>query len=112
MSPETAGESLPAPSVASPAWERVQKARHPKRPHASDYIERLLPGFQELHGDRSYADDAAVIAGMGFFEGEPLMVVAEQKGRGTKENMHRNFGMPKPEGYRKAIRLMQLAGKF
>jgi acetyl-CoA carboxylase carboxyl transferase subunit alpha len=96
----------------SPAWERVQRARHPKRPHAQDYIERLLTGFQELHGDRLFGDDAAIIGGMGFFEGEPVMIVAEQKGRDTKQKLHRNFGMPKPEGYRKAIRLMELAAKF
>jgi acetyl-CoA carboxylase carboxyl transferase subunit alpha len=96
----------------SPAWERVQRARHPKRPHASDYIERLITGFQEFHGDRLFGDDAAIIGGMGFFEGEPVMIVAEQKGRDTKQKLHRNFGMPKPEGYRKAIRLMELAAKF
>lgn len=96
----------------SVAWERVQRARHPKRPHAQDYIERLITGFQELHGDRLFGDDAAIIGGMGFFDGEPVMIVAEQKGRDTKQNLHRNFGMPKPEGYRKAIRLMELAAKF
>ena len=87
-------------------------ARHPKRPHSLDYVERLLTDFQEIHGDRSYADDPAIVAGMGHFEGRPIMLVAEQKGRSTKEKIFRNFGMPKPEGYRKALRAMQLAGKF
>ncbi len=108
---EASGAPAPAP-VVSPAWERVQKARHPKRPHSSDYIERLITGFQELHGDRLFGDDAAIIGGMGFFQGEPVMIVAEQKGRDTKQKLLRNFGMPKPEGYRKAIRIMELAGKF
>jgi acetyl-CoA carboxylase carboxyl transferase subunit alpha len=109
---ETPSAPVPTPEPVSPAWERVLKARHPKRPHSSDYIERLFTGFQELHGDRFFGDDPAIVAGMGFFEGEPVMVVAEQKGRDTKQKLHRNFGMPKPEGYRKATRLMQLAGKF
>jgi acetyl-CoA carboxylase carboxyl transferase subunit alpha len=109
---ETPEASVPAPVTLAPAWERVLKARHPKRPHSLDYIERLIIGFHELHGDRLFGDDAAIVAGMGFFEGEPVMVVAEQKGRDTKQKLLRNFGMPKPEGYRKAIRLMQLAAKF
>ena len=112
MSSDSSSVPASTPATISPAWERVQRARHPKRPHASDYIERLITGFQELHGDRLFGDDAAIIAGMGFFEGEPIMIVAEQKGRDTKQNLHRNFGMPKPEGYRKAIRLMELAAKF
>jgi acetyl-CoA carboxylase carboxyl transferase subunit alpha len=77
-----------------------------------DYIDRLITDFQEIHGDRLFADDPAVVCGMGFFEGKPVMVVGEQKGRDTKEKLHRNFGMPKPEGYRKALRVMQIAGKF
>jgi acetyl-CoA carboxylase carboxyl transferase subunit alpha len=101
----------PAPEP-HPAWLRVQLARHPKRPHALDYIQRLVVGFQELHGDRSFADDAAIVAGFGEFEGTPTMFVAEQKGRDTKQKLYRNFGMPKPEGYRKAMRLMELASKF
>jgi acetyl-CoA carboxylase carboxyl transferase subunit alpha len=108
-------ESTPAePPVAesNAAWRRVQLARHPKRPHSLDYIERLCTGFQEIHGDRSFGDDPAIVTGLGHFEGEPLMVVAEQKGRDTKQKIYRNFGMPKPEGYRKALRAMQLAGKF
>ncbi|HEX3877245.1 MAG TPA: acetyl-CoA carboxylase carboxyltransferase subunit alpha [Bryobacteraceae bacterium] len=94
------------------AWRRVQLARHPKRPHALDYIERICTDFQEIHGDRSFGDDAAIVSGMAQFEGSPLMVVAEQKGRDTKQKIFRNFGMPKPEGYRKALRAMQMAGKF
>ncbi len=96
----------------SEAWQRVLLARHAKRPHSLDYIERLFTDFQEIHGDRSFADDAAVVCGFGFFEGKPVMVVAEQKGRDTKQKLFRNFGMPKPEGYRKALRAMQMAAKF
>jgi len=95
-----------------PAWQRVLLARHPKRPHSSDYIERLFPGFSEIHGDRAFGDDPAIVAGFAEFEGRPLVVVAEQKGRDTKQKLYRNFGMPKPEGYRKALRVMQLASKF
>ena len=94
------------------AWQRVLLARHAKRPHTLDYIERLITDFQEIHGDRLFADDPAIVCGMGFFEGRPVMVVGEQKGRDTKQKLHRNFGMPKPEGYRKAIRVMQIAAKF
>jgi acetyl-CoA carboxylase carboxyl transferase subunit alpha len=101
-----------APPEPHPAWTRVQLARHPKRPHSLDYIERLFTDFQELHGDRSFADDPAIIAGLARFEGRPIVIVAEDKGRNTKERLQRNFGMPKPEGYRKALRIMQLAAKF
>src|SRR5690349_21567450 len=101
-----------APAPKHAAWQRVQLARHPKRPHTLDYIERLFTDFQEIHGDRLFADDPAVVCGMGFFEGQPVMLVGEQKGRDTKQKLHRNFGMPKPEGYRKAIRVMQIAAKF
>ncbi len=94
------------------AWRRVQLARHPKRPHALDYIERLCTDFHEIHGDRAFGDDPAIVAGMARFEDKPLMIVAEQKGRDTKQKIFRNFGMPKPEGYRKALRAMQLAAKF
>jgi acetyl-CoA carboxylase carboxyl transferase subunit alpha len=87
-------------------------ARHPKRPHSLDYIERLITDFQEVHGDRLFADDAAIVAGLGQFEERPVAVVAEQKGRDTKQKLYRNFGMPKPEGYRKALRVMQIAAKF
>lgn len=100
------------PPPTNPSWERVQLARHPKRPHALDYIQRLFPEFQELHGDRAYSDDHAIVAGMARFEGRPLMVVAQQKGRDTKQKVFRNWGMSRPEGYRKAMRLMELAAKF
>ncbi|MFB3826792.1 MAG: acetyl-CoA carboxylase carboxyltransferase subunit alpha [Bryobacteraceae bacterium] len=106
----------PEPTKADPpkseAWQRVLLARHAKRPHSLDYIERLFSDFNEIHGDRSFADDAAVVCGFAFFEGRPVMVVAEQKGRDTKQKLFRNFGMPKPEGYRKALRVMQIAAKF
>src|SRR5690348_3498206 len=94
------------------AWQRVLLARHPKRPHTLDYIERVITDFREIHGDRLFADDPAIVCGMGFLEGRAVMIVGEQKGRDTKQKLHRNFGMPKPEGYRKAIRVMQLAAKF
>jgi acetyl-CoA carboxylase carboxyl transferase subunit alpha len=90
----------------------VQLARHPKRPHSLDYIERIFTGFQELHGDRGFADDPAIVAGLAQFDGRPVSIVAEQKGRDTKQRFYRNFGMPKPEGYRKALRVMQLSAKF
>src|SRR5262249_37860230 len=92
-------------------WQKVQLSRHPARPYTQDYIDRLFPGFIELHGDRRFADDPAIIAGFGTFDGTPVMVVGHQKGRTTKEKQRRNFGQPKPEGYRKALRLMELAGR-
>jgi acetyl-CoA carboxylase carboxyl transferase subunit alpha len=95
-----------------PAWQRVQLARHPKRPHSLDYIQRVMADFSELHGDRFYADDAAVVGGMGTLDGRPVMVLGQQKGRDTKQKLIRNFGMAKPEGYRKAMRLMRMAEKF
>jgi acetyl-CoA carboxylase carboxyl transferase subunit alpha len=98
--------------AANPTWERVQLARHPKRPHTLDYIARIFTGFAELHGDRAFADDPAIVGGMAFFDGRPVMVIGQQKGRDTKQKLHRNFGMPKPEGYRKALRLMRMADKF
>jgi acetyl-CoA carboxylase carboxyl transferase subunit alpha len=107
----TGPAAAPAPEP-HPAWRRVQLARHPKRPHSLDYIERLTTDFQEIHGDRGFADDPAIVAGLAQFEGRPVMIVAEQKGRDTKQKLHRNFGMPKPEGYRKALRAMQVAAKF
>ena len=116
MEPEAQPESPQSPVEATaeqhPAWRRVLLARHAKRPHSLDYIERLFTDFQEIHGDRSFGDDAAIVAGLAQFEGRPVMVVAEQKGRDTKQKLYRNFGMPKPEGYRKALRIMQIAGKF
>lgn len=93
-------------------WQRVQIARHPKRPYALDYVDALCTGFQELHGDRQFNDDQALIGGTAFFRGESVMIIAQQKGRDTKEKIARNFGMPQPEGYRKALRLMKLAEKF
>jgi acetyl-CoA carboxylase carboxyl transferase subunit alpha len=93
-------------------WQRVQVARHPKRPYALDYVAALCTDFQELHGDRQYNDDRALVGGTAFLDGKPVMIVAQQKGRDTKENILRNFGMPQPEGYRKALRLMKLAEKF
>jgi len=101
------------PSIpTNPSWERVLLARHSKRPHTLDYIQRLITDFEELHGDRSFADDHAIVAGAGWFEERPVMVIGQQKGRDTKQRLYRNFGMPKPEGYRKAMRLMELAAKF
>ena len=106
-------EPVPSPALTpSPSWQRVQLARHPKRPHALDYIQRLFTSFSELHGDRTFSDDPAIVAGMAIFEGQAVMVIAQQKGRDTKQKLHRNFGMPKPEGYRKALRIMKLAAKF
>ncbi len=94
------------------AWDRVQLARHPKRPHTVDYINNLFSDFVELHGDRRFGDDKAIVAGFATFEGKPVCVIGHEKGRDTKEKIERNFGMPHPEGYRKAIRVMKLAEKF
>jgi len=94
------------------AWQKVQNARHPKRPHTLDYIQRILTDFQEIHGDRLFGDDPAIVCGFGRLAGRPVMLIGEQKGRDTRQKLHRNFGMPKPEGYRKALRAMQLAAKF
>jgi acetyl-CoA carboxylase carboxyl transferase subunit alpha len=94
------------------AFERVQLARHPDRPYTLDFIERLFEDFTELHGDRRYADDPAIVCGFARFHGMPIAIVGHQKGRDTKQRQMRNFGMPKPEGYRKALRLMKLAEKF
>jgi acetyl-CoA carboxylase carboxyl transferase subunit alpha len=106
-------QQLPANAEAqADAWRRVQLARHPKRPHALDYIERMFTDFREIHGDRLFGDDPAIVCGAAFLGGKPVMVVGEQKGRDTKQKLYRNFGMPKPEGYRKALRVMQLAAKF
>jgi len=94
------------------AWSRVLLARHPQRPYTLDYIRMLFTDFSELHGDRRFADDPAIVGGLAVFEGEPVLVVGHQKGRDTKQKLFRNFGMTKPEGYRKALRMMQLATKF
>ncbi len=93
-------------------WQISQVGRHPQRPYTLDYIEHLFTNFEELHGDRSFADDPAVIGGLARFNGQTVMVIGHQKGRDTKEKIYRNFGMPKPEGYRKALRFMRLAEKF
>jgi len=94
------------------AWQIAQVARHPGRPYTLDYVQRLFTDFEELHGDRAYADDPAIVGGLARFSGHSVMVIGQQKGRDTKDKIHRNFGMPRPEGYRKALRLMKLAEKF
>ena len=94
------------------AWQISQLARHPQRPYALDYIGKVFTDFEELHGDRVYADDPAIVGGLARLRGRPVMVIGQQKGRDTKEKIYRNFGMPRPEGYRKALRLMQLAERF
>ncbi len=93
-------------------WQVVQVARHPQRPYAMDYIERIFDEFDELHGDRRFGDDKAIVGGIGRLDGRPVMVIGEEKGRGVNEKIYRNFGMPKPEGYRKALRLMEMAERF
>ncbi len=112
--PDNPSEDKPpgaAPS-ATTAFERVQLARHPDRPYTLDFIERLFEEFVELHGDRRFADDPAIVCGLARFHGLPVGVIGHQKGRDTKQRSYRNFGMPKPEGYRKALRVMKLAEKF
>ena len=94
------------------AWQIAQVARHPQRPYTLDYVNSIFTGFEELHGDRVFADDTAIVGGLARFNGESCVVIGHQKGRDTKEKIFRNFGMPKPEGYRKALRLMKLAEKF
>jgi acetyl-CoA carboxylase carboxyl transferase subunit alpha len=94
------------------AWQIAQIARHPMRPYTADYLSMIAPDFQELHGDRMFADDPAIIGGVGRLDGRPIMFIGHQKGRDTKERVRRNYGMPKPEGYRKAQRLMKMAEKF
>jgi acetyl-CoA carboxylase carboxyl transferase subunit alpha len=94
------------------SWQVSQVSRHPQRPYTLDYIQGLFTDFEELHGDRAFADDPAIVGGMARFEGQPVMVIGQQKGRDTKEKIYRNFGMPRPEGYRKALRLYRLAEKF
>lgn len=93
-------------------WQVAQLARHPQRPYTLDYLEQMCPDFQELHGDRMYGDDAAIVGGIGRLSGLPVMLIGHQKGRDTKSRVVRNYGMPKPEGYRKALRLMRLAERF
>lgn len=98
--------------MALSAWDRVRLSRHMDRPTSLFYIESLFDDFYELHGDRNFGDDQAIVGGVALFDGRPVTVIGEQKGRNTKENVHRNFGMPNPEGYRKALRLMEQAEKF
>jgi acetyl-CoA carboxylase carboxyl transferase subunit alpha len=110
------GESPQASAAAEPsqpgAWQRVLLARHPQRPYFLDYVQHLFRDFSEIHGDRGFADDTAIVCGMARFQGQPVLALGQQKGRSTKDKVHRNFGMSKPEGYRKAIRVMQFAAKF
>ena len=94
------------------SWQISKLARHPNRPYTLDYVKLMMTEFHELHGDRTYADDYAIVGGLARLEGRPVMVIGHQKGRDTKENLRRNFGMPRPEGYRKALRLMRLAERF
>src|SRR5246127_4274488 len=94
------------------AWQRTELARHPQRPYTLDYVERIFTDWSEVHGDRGFADDAAIICGMARFHGEEVMVIGHQKARATKQKVYRNFGMPNPEGYRKALRAMKMAEKF
>jgi len=94
------------------AWQVVQVARHPQRPYTADYISRIFDDWDELHGDRHFGDDKAIIGGIGRLDGKPVMVIGEEKGRSVKDKVARNFGMPKPEGYRKALRLMEMAERF
>jgi len=106
---DTLRREMTAPPTA---WQRTELARHPQRPQSLDYIERVFTDFSEIHGDRGFGDDAAIICGMARFHGDEVLVVATQKGRDMKQRVYRNFGTPHPEGYRKAIRLMQVAEKF
>ena len=121
LSPESANEiaqlrerisQLEEQLQASSAWDRVQVSRHENRPYTLDYIERLFSSFRPIFGDRKFADDPAMVGGSALLEGQPVMVIGQQKGRNTKQRLYRNYGMPKPEGYRKALRLMRLAEKF
>ena len=109
---QMANDSGEAANPGQSAWERVQLARHPERPHTLDYISRIFTEFQEIRGDRLFADDPAIVSGYALFQGAPVVVIGHQKGRDTKQKLHRNFGMPKPEGYRKALRVMRMAAKF
>lgn len=94
------------------AWQISQVARHPQRPYTLDYIQRIFTDFDELHGDRNFADDPAIVCGLARLDGNPVMIIGHQKGRDTKERIYRNYGMPKPEGYRKALRIMKMAERF
>jgi acetyl-CoA carboxylase carboxyl transferase subunit alpha len=109
---ESDAANLTAEPGTPDAWDRVKLARHPNRPYTLDYIEMLFTGFTEMHGDRRFGDDPAMVAGFARFHDEPCVVIGHQKGRTTRQRQQRNFGMPKPEGYRKALRVMKLAEKF
>ena len=111
MSESSPGSSNEAQAV-SPAWIKVERARHPKRPDPMDFIERLFTDFSEIHGDRAFGDDEAIACGMARFHGHEVLVIGNRKGGSTKERVRRNFGMPNPEGYRKALRAMKIAEKF
>jgi acetyl-CoA carboxylase carboxyl transferase subunit alpha len=111
MSESSPGNSN-QPQPVSPAWIKVERARHPKRPYPMDFIERLFTDFSEIHGDRAYGDDEAIACGMARFHGHEVLVIGNRKGGTTKERVRRNFGMPNPEGYRKALRAMRIAEKF
>jgi len=109
---DTAGVEAGTSPLSRSAWDRVKLARHPDRPHTLDYVRELMTDFVELHGDRTFGDDRALIGGLAKFDGMTVMVIGHQKGGNTKENLARNFGMPRPEGYRKAVRLLHHAEKF
>src|SRR6478735_6523861 len=109
---EHASGSPSGPQPVSPAWQRIETARHPQRPYPMDFIERIFTDFSEIHGDRAFGDDAAVACGMARLGDEEVMVIGNRKGGSTKERVKRNFGMPHPEGYRKALRCMKIAEKF
>jgi acetyl-CoA carboxylase carboxyl transferase subunit alpha len=109
---EHASGSQSGPQPISPAWQRIETARHPQRPYPMDFIERIFTDFSEIHGDRAFGDDAAVACGMARFGDQEVMVIGNRKGGSTKERVKRNFGMPHPEGYRKALRCMKIAEKF
>ena len=110
---ETKSRTLTESLFASlTSWQISQLSRHPQRPYLLDYIRRIFEDFQELHGDRTFADDRAIVGGVARLEGQPVMIIGHQKGRDTKEKIQRNFGMPRPEGYRKALRLMEMAERF
>jgi acetyl-CoA carboxylase carboxyl transferase subunit alpha len=111
MSEQSTGTPQVAQDV-SPAWSKIETARHPQRPYPMDFIERIFTDFSEIHGDRAFGDDAAVACGMARLDGEEVMVIGNRKGGTTKERVRRNFGMPNPEGYRKALRCMKIAEKF
>ncbi len=106
------GKKPKGDDAISAAWKKVQLARHPQRPFALDYIQRIFTDFNEIHGDRVFGDDQAIVAGFAYLGDQPVFVVGQQKGRDTKENIKRNFGMPNPEGYRKALRVMKMGEKF